>query len=62
MMNLFAGQQWRHRHREQTYGHGMGEEGEMDEKREWHGNIYTTICKIAIGNLLMKQGTQTGCV
>ena len=22
MMNLFAGQQWRCRHREQTYGHG----------------------------------------
>ena len=28
--NLFAGQQWRNRHREQTYGHGeRGEEGEM---------------------------------
>ena len=28
-MNLSAGQQWRHRHREQTYGHrgGGGEEG-----------------------------------
>ena len=24
--NLFAGQQWRNRHREQTYGHGRGEE------------------------------------
>ena len=22
LMNLFAGQQWRCRHREQTYGHG----------------------------------------
>ena len=22
LMNLFAGQQWRNRHREQTYGHG----------------------------------------
>jgi len=29
-MNLFAGQQWRNRHREQTYGHGeRGGEGEM---------------------------------
>ena len=29
-MNLFAGQQWRNRHREQTYGHGeRGAEGEM---------------------------------
>ena len=26
MMNLFARQQWRNRHREQTYGHGRGEE------------------------------------
>ena len=22
LKNLFAGQQWRNRHREQTYGHG----------------------------------------
>ena len=43
---LFAKQKWRHRHREQTYGHGVGEEGEMDEWRQWHGNIYTTLCKI----------------
>ena len=27
LMNLFTGQQWRSRHREQTYGHG-GREGE----------------------------------
>jgi len=28
--NLFTGQQWRNRHREQTYGHGeRGAEGEM---------------------------------
>ena len=26
--NLFAGQQWRYRHREQTYGHGGGGEEE----------------------------------
>ena len=25
LMNLFAGKQWRHRHREQTYGHREGE-------------------------------------
>ena len=24
--DLFAGQQWRNRHREQTYGYGRGEE------------------------------------
>ena len=27
-MNLFAGQQWRHRHREQIYRHGGGGDGE----------------------------------
>ena len=45
LMNLFAGQQWRNRHREQTYGHGeRGGEGEI------YGEInmenYITICKI----------------
>ena len=30
LKNLFARQQWRNRHREQTYGHGeRGGEGEM---------------------------------
>ena len=30
LKNLFSGQQWRNRHREQTYGHGeRGGEGEM---------------------------------
>ena len=24
LMNLFVGQQWIRRHREQTYGHGVG--------------------------------------
>ena len=28
MVNLFSGQQWRSRHREQTYGHMGREEGE----------------------------------
>ena len=27
-MNLFAGQQWRHKYREKTEGPGRGEEGE----------------------------------
>ena len=44
--NLFAGQQWRNRHREQTYGHGeRGEEGEMYGMTNLE--IYSTICKIA---------------
>ena len=30
LKNLFSGQQWRNRHREQTYGHGeRGGEGEV---------------------------------
>ena len=28
LMKLFAGQQWRYRHREQTYGHGVVGRGE----------------------------------
>ena len=45
LKNLFAGQQWRNKHREQTYGHGeRGGEGEMygDSNTE----TYITICKI----------------
>ena len=39
LKNLFAGQQWRNRHREQTYGHGeRGGESNME--------TYITICKI----------------
>ena len=45
MMKLFVGQQWRHRHREQTYGHGeSGGEGEIYGKSNIE--IYTTMCKI----------------
>jgi len=41
----FIGQQWRNRHREQTYGHGeRGREGEMDG--ESNMETYITICKI----------------
>ena len=33
LKNLFTGQQWRNRHREQTYGHGEeGGEGKMLER------------------------------
>ena len=45
LKNLFTGQQWRNRHREQTYGHGEREgEGEMDG--ECNTETYITICKI----------------
>ena len=43
--NLFTGQQWRKRHREQTYGHGeRGGDGEMYAKSNME--TYITICKI----------------
>ena len=45
LKNLFTGQQWRNRHREQTYGHGeRGGEGEMYGKSNME--TYITICKI----------------
>ena len=45
LKNLFTGQQWRNRHRKQTYGHGeRGGEGEMYGKSNME--TYTTICKI----------------
>ena len=45
LMNLFAGQQRRSRHREQTYGHRKrGGEGEM--YGESNMETYNTICKI----------------
>ena len=45
LMNLFAGQQWANRHREQTYGH---EErgGEGQTYRESNMETYITIYKI----------------
>ena len=43
--NLFAGQQWRNRHIEQTYGHGeRGGDGEMYGECNMEAHI--TICTI----------------
>ena len=43
--NLFAEQQWRNRHREQTYGHGeKGGEGETYGQSNMEA--YIAICKI----------------
>ena len=55
-MNLFTGQQWRSRHREQTYGHGeRGGEVEMYGKSNME--TYITIYKIdSNGNLLYGSG------
>ena len=44
--NLFAGKQWKHRHREQTYGHGVKEKGVGGMYGESNMKTYTTICKI----------------
>ena len=45
LKNVFTGQQWRNRHREQTYGGGeRGEEGETYGKSNME--TYITICKI----------------
>ena len=45
LMNLFARQQWRNRHREQTYGHGeRGGKGETYGKNNME--TYITTCKI----------------
>ena len=43
--NLFAGQQWRNRHRTQTYGHGE-RGGESELYGESNMETYITICKI----------------
>ena len=43
---LFAGQQWRRRHRGQTYGHGRGGEGGgrgWDERRERPGTTHPAV-------------------
>ena len=46
-MNLFVGKQWRHRHREQTYGHsGEQEEGEGEMYAESNMEMDNIICKI----------------
>ena len=45
LKNLLRGQQWRNRHREETYGHGEKRgEGEMYGKSNME--TYITICKI----------------
>ena len=46
LINLFSGQQWRSRHREQTYGHLGMEGGEGKIYGESNMETYNTICKI----------------
>ena len=40
-MNLFAEQQWRHKHREQTYGQGGGKEGEDEMNGESSSPVFS---------------------
>ena len=61
LKNLFTGQQWRDKHREQTYRHReKGGEGEMQGKSKME--TYITICKKRqpMGICSMTQETQTG--
>ena len=65
LKNLFSGQQWRNRHRDQTYGHG--EKGGEDEMYgESNVETYITICKIdsqrAKGNLHGSGNSNRGSV
>ena len=60
LMNLFAGQQWRHRHREQTDGHRRwGRRRGWDEWREEHRSAYTSVCETEpVGTFCVTPGTQ----
>ena len=59
LMNLFAGQAWRFRHREQTYGHGgrgEEEESEMSGQSSMEGYRLPYVQQMAGGNLLYDSG------
>ena len=67
LMNLFAGQQWRNRHREWTYGHsqwgrGGGGEGEMNGESSMDACTPTFVNRQPVGICCMTQGTQTGAL
>ena len=60
LMNLFAGQQWTCRHREQTCGHGLGE-GEGGITGESNMETYALpYVKWIVGTCCLMQGTQNG--
>ena len=46
LMTSFAGQQWRHKHWKQSYGHGGEEEGEGGMHAEINMETYFTISRI----------------
>ena len=45
LKNLFAGEQWKNRHREQTYGH-RERRGEGEMYGETDMETYITVCKM----------------
>ena len=64
LMNLFSGQQWRHRHRERTYGYGgWGKErvGWM-ERVTWKHIHYHMWNRQPMGICCMPWGTHTGAL
>ena len=57
LMNLFSEQQWRYRHREQTYGHGLGDgEGGMYEDGNTETYTLPYVKQITNGHLLCDSG------
>ena len=61
LKNLFAGHQWRNRHREQTYGHGeRGREVRCMERVTW--KLTLPYVKQPTGICCMAQETQTGAL
>ena len=64
LMSSFSGQQWRNRHRKQTYGPGEAEEGEGRMYGESNIGIYNTTCKTDSRweFSVLPQGTQTGAL
>ena len=62
LKNLFTWQQWRNRHREQTYGHGEREEDVQCMERVTWKLTLPYVKQIANGICYMAQETQTGSV
>ena len=61
LKNSLTGQQWKNRHKEQTYGHGeRGGEGEMYGKNNME--IYITICKIDSKQIWLRKLKQGLCI
>ena len=62
LINLFAGQQWRCRHREQIREHGQGRR-EEDKRRQQHGNTHThQRMESSQWDLVVTQGARPGAL